>query len=302
MIAPSPHRFRRFAIFALAALAACSTPSPRAPVVDRSGAAPKAASAAVEPIRPGDGYTVQRGDTLHAIALEYGLDYRELAQWNRLANPNVIRVGQVLRLTPPPNFVAPADGVVVAPLKSPPPVTDMRSDSDPGAVPPPGRAPDKAPARVAILDPRGDPPPAARIEPKPEEKSDAAPADDRVDWGWPTDGRVIANFDERANLKGVDIGGTLGQPVVATAAGKVIYIGSDLRGYGKLIIIKHNKTYLSAYAHNNEILVKEGQTVMKGQKIAEMGSTDADKVKLHFQIRRLGKPVDPAKFLPGDRT
>jgi lipoprotein NlpD len=119
-----------------------------------------------------------------------------------------------------------------------------------------------------------------------------------IDWAWPAAGKVISGFSETANLKGIDIAGKSGQPVLASGPGKVVYAGNGLRGYGKLIIIKHNNTFLSAYAHNREILVKEGQQVARGQKIAEMGDSDADQVKLHFEIRRLGKPVDPAKFLP----
>jgi len=122
--------------------------------------------------------------------------------------------------------------------------------------------------------------------------------DDKLGWLWPTTGKVVGGFSETANLKGIDIAGKAGQPVRASAAGKVVYAGAGLRGYGKLIIIKHNKTYLSAYAHNREILVKEGQLVAKGQQVAEMGDSDADQVKLHFEIRRLGKPVDPTRFLP----
>jgi lipoprotein NlpD len=122
--------------------------------------------------------------------------------------------------------------------------------------------------------------------------------DDRLEWLWPAKGRIVSSFSETANLKGIDIAGKEGDPVLASAPGRVVYAGAGLRGYGKLIIIKHNKTYLSAYAHNREILVKEGQQVSKGQKIAEMGSTDADQVKLHFEIRRLGKPMDPVRYLP----
>ena len=122
--------------------------------------------------------------------------------------------------------------------------------------------------------------------------------DEGLDWVWPAKGKVVSGYSETANLKGIDISGTMGQPVVASAPGKVVYAGTGLRGYGKLVIIKHNKTFLSAYAHNKEILVKEGQQVARGQKIAEMGNSDADQVKLHFEIRRLGKPMDPAKYLP----
>jgi lipoprotein NlpD len=128
----------------------------------------------------------------------------------------------------------------------------------------------------------------------------AAPAgEDEIAWGWPTvgPGMVLAGFDEQRN-KGLDIGGKAGDPVLAAADGRVVYAGAGLRGYGNLIILKHNNTYLSAYAHNQALLVKEDQTVRKGQKIAEMGSSDADRVKLHFEIRRQGKPVDPARYLP----
>jgi len=178
-------------------------------------------------------------------------------------------------------------------------------------------APRETLAMTAPPGPRVEPAPGPRTEPTPEPKPDAksdvrpsppagsagnrAPSTsdpDQIDWAWPTKGKIIAGFSDTANLKGIDIGGTAGQAVHASAAGRVVYAGSGLRGYGKLIIIKHNATYLSAYAHNREILVKEGQQVTRGQKIAEMGNTDADQVKLHFEIRRQGKPMDPAKYLP----
>jgi len=121
---------------------------------------------------------------------------------------------------------------------------------------------------------------------------------DTLEWGMPAQGKLVAEFSKNANRKGIDIAGARGQAITASAAGKVVYAGSGLRGYGKLVIIKHNNTYLSAYAHNERILVKEGQSVRKGQQIAEMGSTDAEQVKLHFEIRKQGKPVDPARYLP----
>jgi lipoprotein NlpD len=124
-----------------------------------------------------------------------------------------------------------------------------------------------------------------------------ASGDDQIAWGWPVKGQVLTGFDEVKN-KGLDIGGTAGDAVVAAADGRVVYAGSSLRGYGNLVILKHNSTYLTAYAHNQTLLVKEDQAVRKGQKIAEMGNSDADRVKLHFEVRRQGKPVDPAKFLP----
>jgi lipoprotein NlpD len=134
--------------------------------------------------------------------------------------------------------------------------------------------------------------------PAPAEPAKPAGTDrEEVDWMWPVKGKVLSPFSEAS--KGVDIGGRKGAPVVAAASGRVVYAGAGLRGYGKLVIIKHNNTWLSAYAHNENILVKEQQDVRKGQKIAEMGQTDADQVKLHFEVRREGKPVDPAKVLPG---
>jgi lipoprotein NlpD len=136
------------------------------------------------------------------------------------------------------------------------------------------------------------PAPAERAEPPASSERDA------VAWGWPTQGRVIAGFNENGGPKGVQIAGSLGQAIVASAPGRVVYTGSGLRGYGNLVIIKHNDTYLSAYAHNRSVLVKQGENVTKGQKIAEMGDSDASRVMLHFEIRRMGKPVDPIKFLP----
>jgi lipoprotein NlpD len=145
-------------------------------------------------------------------------------------------------------------------------------------------------------EPRASAPAAATPAPTAPAATSGDP--DQLDWAWPTRGKVISGFSETANLKGIDIAGTAGQAVHASAPGRVVYAGSGLRGYGKLVIIKHNATYLSAYAHNREIIVKEGQQVTRGQKIAEMGNTDADQVKLHFEIRRLGKPMDPVKYLP----
>jgi lipoprotein NlpD len=171
------------------------------------------------------------------------------------------------------------------------------------AAPPPMAATTPAPVVAATTPPpaTASPPVAAAPAPLPP-RPDAARVpeidDDKLEWVWPATGKVIAGFSDTANLKGIDIAGKSGQPVVASAAGRVVYAGTGLRGYGKLIIVKHNNTYLSAYAHNRDILVKEGQQVGKGQKISEMGDSDADQVKLHFEIRRLGKPVDPAKYLP----
>ncbi|MGP1678949.1 MAG: peptidoglycan DD-metalloendopeptidase family protein, partial [Burkholderiales bacterium] len=172
-----------------------------------------------------------------------------------------------------------------------------------------GRKLPYSPENVALLQrgaaqpkpaPLAEPPSAPAAAPSQEAagKADAAADnEDKVDWGWPARGQIIAGFSEASN-KGLDIAGKPGDPVIASGPGRVVYSGSGLRGYGKLVIIKHNKTYLSAYAHNRDILVKEGQSVVKGQKIAEVGSTDSDRPKLHFEIRKLGKPVDPTKYLP----
>ena len=274
---------------------------------------PPAPTAAETEARP-QTYTVKRGDTLHQIALDNGLDYRELAAWNNLENPNVIRVGQVLRLAAPTEGAAPptATGVTTTPLRVPPPVVAEGKPAPPPAVARAGDNVKSAPkalkepyseqavreltaagATSAIAPSRAD----AKSEasrPPPRDNGD----DDRLDWAWPAKGKLIGGFSETANLKGIDIAGAAGEPVLASAPGRVVYAGTGLRGYGKLIIIKHNNIYLSAYAHNREILVKEGQQVAKGQKIAEMGNTDAEQVKLHFEIRRLGKPMDPVRYLP----
>jgi lipoprotein NlpD len=266
---------------------------------------------------------VQKGDTLYAVALEYGYDYKELAELNGISPPYVIRIGQQLRLmthaqTQPVAQAQPQEGgVVTSPLR---PVTTVAEAKEgalktqPKAVKIPYSAEAEA-APPAVTAPKPEAvaakPPGLEEKAKPNETKPAAIAgevskpaqsaatdDEDLDWAWPSKGKIISSFNEGASLKGVDISGKAGQPVLATAPGKVVYSGSGLRGYGKLVIIKHNKTYLSAYAHNSQILVKEGQAVVKGQRIAEMGDSDADQVKLHFEIRRLGKPVDPIKYLP----
>jgi lipoprotein NlpD len=293
------------ALLLLAVLAGCAARQP-APVIDRAATpAPRTApgvSASPQPrvadVRPNT-YVVKRGDTLFSIALDNGQDYRELAQWNNLTDPNRIQVGQELRLR------APEGTAQVSPIRTPgsvesrPLAASGQSDAlktEPRA----GKRP-YSEENLALMQ-RGpaEARPQPSVKPPPPVQPQAAQGpdeEDKVDWSWPASGRVIAGFSEATN-KGIDIAGKSGDTVVASAAGRVVYSGQGLRGYGKLIIIKHNNTFLSAYAHNKEILVKEGQNVVKGQKIAEVGNTDADQPKLHFEIRRLGKPVDPAKFLP----
>ena len=278
-------------VCAVLALAAGCTARRGAPVVDRAPSKPAvAAKPAPKPgeVRP-EFYTVKKGDTLYSIALDHGLDYRDLAQWNGITDPGVISVGQPLRLQ------APASAVTTAPAKPAPGVQGR-----PIGEAPPAAAGDNVKTQPrAVRAPYTDQTYAQMSGAKPE-PSTAKPdeGDDSVNWSWPATGKVISTFNDSANLKGIGIAGKLGQPVLASAPGRVIFSGTGIRGFGKLIVIKHNNTYLSVYAHNNELLVKEGQNVAKGQRIAEMGSTDTDQVKLHFEIRRFGKPVDPAKLLP----
>ena len=213
-------------------------------------------------------YTVKPGDTLIRIGLDQGQNWRDLMRWNSIENPNLIEVGQVLRVSPPTVEATPEVAVAkpvqlgsaptsVEEKKNPPPQTDL-------------------PAVNAVRN---------------------EGSEESFQLSWPAQGAVSSNFDDSKN-KGLDISGKTGDPILAAADGKVVYSGSGLRGYGNLIILKHNNTFLTAYAHNQTLLVREDQSVKRGQKIAEMGNSDSEQVKLHFELRRLGKPVDPLKFLP----
>jgi lipoprotein NlpD len=208
-------------------------------------------------------YTVKPGDTLIRIGMDNGQSWRDIIRWNKLDNPNLIETGQVLRVAPPAPEVA-----VARPATSATATAPMSAASAPSL---PATTPAVAPAAPSA-------------------------AEDAISFQWPARGNLISGFDESKN-KGLDIGGKVGDPVLAAADGRVVYAGAGLRGYGNLIILKHNNTYLTAYAHNQTLLVKEDQVIKRGQKIAEMGNSDADQVKLHFEIRRQGKPVDPAKYL-----
>jgi lipoprotein NlpD len=273
-------------LLACALLVGCASPKRvPAPVEDRSSGRVATAPAVVattpaEPVRVLPGaenagkpgyYTVKPGDTLIRIALENGQNWRDVVRWNNLDNPNLIETGQVIRIAPPV-----ASGPVAA-----------------SAVAPSAAASAALPPASAASAPRAAASPSLPVNTPP-----VGPGEDEIAWSWPTaGGAVLAGFDEQKN-KGIDIGGRAGDAVLASADGRVVYAGAGLRGYGNLIILKHNNTYLTAYAHNQTLLVKEDQSVRKGQKIAEMGSTDADRVKLHFEIRRQGKPVDPSRYLP----
>ena len=253
-----------------AGLASCASRDP-SPVIDLTArdrpAAPSAKPAPTPaPVPTENTYTVKRGDTLYGIALEHGVDYRELAQWNYLDDPARLRVGQVLKLKPEDAQPSKLGGVIVGrvetrPLESRP--LDERQ------VSPPREVPKEAPAASSGA----------------------------TDFMWPAKGKILAGF-EQTKGKGVDIDGKVGDPIVASAKGKVTYVGSGIRGLGRMLIIQHNEEFLTVYAHTNQILVKEQQVVERGQKIAEIGSTDSEKPMLHFQIRKLGRPLDPTQFLP----
>jgi lipoprotein NlpD len=272
-----------FLAAAVLLLSACGTRSlSRAPVEDRGAGMGRAPVGAVDPAgvkqlpgfenagKPGY-YTVKPGDTLIRIGLDTGQNWRDIGRWSNLENPNLIEVGQVLRVTPP----------VESSVAVSRPVTS-------GSVTP--TAPTSASSAPATAS-------ASAAKPAASAPASASGGEDDVAWIWPAQGPVLAGFDEAKN-KGMDIAGKTGDPVMASADGRVVYAGAGLRGYGNLIILKHNNTFLTAYAHNQTLLVKEDQSVRKGQKIAEMGASDTDRVKLHFEIRKQGKPVDPAKFLP----
>jgi lipoprotein NlpD len=300
---------RGVCVLALSVLAACATRMDQAPISEQPGNAigtqGAQAAAPLGPPPPGY-YRVKPGDTLYRIALENGQNYRDIAAWNNITNPNQIEVDQLVRVAPPgANLSAATPGVSTAPVigggvqsqplnapygapqNVPPgsttamaPVPSYGPSSGMGALPP-GAAPGIAtsPAPVAGLD------------------NGAAAATGQPAFIWPARGPIIGTFDDATN-KGVNIGGAAGDPVNASADGRVVYSGNGLRGYGNLVIIKHDATFLTAYAHNRALMVKEGDAVTKGQKIAEMGSSDSDRVMLHFEVRRQGKPVDPLKYLP----
>lgn len=252
------------AICVVGLLAGCAQTN-EAPVETRGGfnrVDPATLPGAENAGKPGY-YTVKPGDTLVRIGLEHGQSWKDIARWSNLANPDVIEVGQVVRVVPPGPAPAQPAKQPVTPVASSTPVQGT-------ALPPAGSAP------AATV-------PAA---------ADAA----SMNFIWPAAGSVVAGFQEQTN-KGLNIGGKAGDPVVASAAGRVIHAG-DARGYGQLVILQHNSTFITAYAHNQKLLVKEGQSVTKGQKIAEMGSTDADRVQLHFELRRQGQPLDPMRYLP----
>lgn len=255
-------------------LTGCASKSNEVQVVDRNNRG--TAAQAQRPAATGGQYRVQRGDTLYSIAFRFGWDWKALAARNGIAAPYVIRPGQIVR------FDAPGSQAAVVATAKPPLVTPP--PAKPGVAQTVTRGP-----LVPAVAPR---PTAATAKVQPNIPSASG-------WAWPASGALIGRFSSNGSLnKGIDLAGELGQPVSAASSGSVVYAGSGLRGYGELVIIKHSDTYVSAYGHNRRLLVREGQQVKVGQTIAEMGSTGTDRVKLHFEIRRQGKPVDPLQYLP----
>ncbi|MVW79971.1 peptidoglycan DD-metalloendopeptidase family protein [Bordetella sp. 02P26C-1] len=278
-------------VLGLALITGCSsTPNSRAPVVDLSKQPPTSGTAA-----PGGTYVVKPGDTLFQIARNHGVSIQNLRQWNNISDANQLNVGQVLRLGP-----GASTGTVAG-------ATSGASTSGPAATPSPvvppttpstGSATDTTPPAGGTTAPTGNTAttPTATI-PAPATPSKPRAADaNLISWGWPANGPIIQTFTT-AN-KGIDIGGALGAPVVAAADGKVMYSGNGVRGLGNLIIVNHDNGFITAYAHNQTLLVKTGEAVKRGTKIAEIGQSDTTSPRLHFEIRRQGTPVDPLQYLP----
>jgi lipoprotein NlpD len=274
-------------------LAACATVPVNAPVdsrvaVPQTQALPTASAATTGQI-PGY-YIVRRGDTLYSVAWQNGLNFRQLAEMNGIRPPYTIYVGQSLR-TAPMTSIAPEPGP--APAAAPPPGQVAPSVPAPAVIAPDIRQsqPEPVPAIPG--------PPARVAAPQPVAAPEPPLPAVVSGWVWPVRGPLLRGYTPEGNgKKGIDIGGRAGQPVMAAAAGRVVYSGSGLVGYGRLIIIKHNDNLLSAYGHNSELLVAEGDYVKAGQVIAKMGSSGTSSTRLYFEIRQDGKPVNPLRYLP----
>ncbi|QJD58792.1 peptidoglycan DD-metalloendopeptidase family protein [Pseudomonas sp. gcc21] len=289
---------RALLILAVSLLTACAGPAGMVPIDDRSRGGQRA-----EPAPASGLHTVSRGETLYQIAFRYGKDWKSVAAANGLRQPFTIYPGQRLRVGPSQSYArSPTKPrttetiglrTTVRPAGT---VTSKPSPTPPAAVPraTPRTTPPAVTSRPSA--PTAKPAPSA----KPATPAPVAKVPTNVDgWNWPAEGALISRFQSNGSLnKGIDIAGEMGQPVKAAANGAVVYAGRGLIGYGDMIIIKHDQTYLSAYAHNSRLLVKEGDQVKAGQKVAEMGNSGTDRVKLHFEIRRQGKPVDPLSYLP----
>lgn len=323
---PKPLSFNCYLLSLLTCfvLIGCSTTQPPVPVVDR--VKPKSPPLTTQPAEASNlvnqFYIVQKGDTLYSIALNHGIDFKKLAEWNGIVDPKSIRTGQRINLSAPAGdsqptlFAVPQQPIetTTEPNEHSPVAVAQERDTrktnlktNPKALKLPFSEQNvarlKYPTNItpsthtASFSPPAEKNSRIEVAPPPQaQKSDKAIKQSETEWIWPTAGKLLSSFSK--NSKGVKISGQAGQPIIASAAGEVVYSGHGLRGYGNLIIIKHNNTFLSAYAHNSKILVKEGETVQKGQKIAEMGNTDTDTIQLHFEIRKHGKPVDPMEYLP----
>ena len=287
------------ALLPVLALAACASQRP-APVVDRSGRGPAITTtpglpATVSRVAKDGIYVAQRGDTLSNVALAFGVGAKDLARWNGVSESDVLIPGQTLQVTPPASVatVSPITGSGQAEVRPLPP---------PGAYTP-APAPPEAPAPLppVVVPPTVSPPvsasPPTTVPPVAAMPETSRASTASLPWIWPAPGKVIETFDDPRN-KGIDIAGNEGAPVQAAADGEVVYVGSAVRGYGNLVIVRHSDDFITAYAHNRKVLVAEKQSVKRGQAIAELGRSDADRPKLHFEIRHQGKPVDPLKYLP----
>lgn len=315
----APFNYLLVIVFCILIVGCASTEHP-VPVVDR-GLNDTFRSNEGSSVKKDDSYIVQRGDTLYSIAVNHGVSLSELVEWNYINDPSAIEPGQQLSLSAPLTIKKSQPSVFplgssAVPSDTVPRITDSgvvvtlddQIKREPKGLKLPYSGQTLAEMQYMTNMPTtvptvNTPRPstankAARIEVAPVVKSTQSlpQNNNNIEWIWPSTGKLIEGFSK--DSKGVKISGESGQPVLASAAGEVVYSGNGLRGYGKLIIIKHNNTFLSAYAYNSLLLVKEGDRVAKGQKIAEMGNTDTDTVKLHFEIREQGKPVDPLKYLP----
>ncbi|MDR3087890.1 MAG: peptidoglycan DD-metalloendopeptidase family protein [Azoarcus sp.] len=299
---------KRLALLGLASLLAVSagcTTGRSVPVREKNPPSPRTKAPSTTVTRQGE-HVVQPGETLYAISRRYGVPVQNLIAWNNLTRPGQLEVGQTLKVTPPgavpentETFAV--DAVSPSPVISLPPVVkyeprggkEAYSDEAWARVQGQSATPNNALSDTPSFSSTSSTPPAASEAPRPGSAAASG------DWIWPVKGDLIGRFGEgnKRNM-GIDIAGAPGTPILAAAGGKVVYAGSGLRGLGKLVIIKHNDDYLTAYAHNRVILVKEADTVARGQKIAELGNTDTDQPKLHFELRKQGQPVDPLKYLP----
>ncbi|MEO7065808.1 MAG: peptidoglycan DD-metalloendopeptidase family protein [Rhodanobacter sp.] len=307
-------------------LAACGTMRSSVLVEPAAGVAYGGGGAATArtPV-PGGAYVVAKGDTLYSIAFRNGVDFRDLAQWNSVAAPYTIWPGQTLKLAPPvaTHAAATTSSVAATAASTHAPVTAPKVAATAAApvfepVTTPSTATASAPAvasvahvatpavamtsaAATVVPVAGTPTPAPTVAPTPAPvpvASGASRAVSGLSWRWPADGALIKRFHKGDAIPGIEIGGKAGDPVRAAADGVVVYSGNGLVGYGELVIIKHSDSFLSAYGHNRKRLVKEGQRVSAGQKVAEMGSTGTTRNELQFQIRKDGNPVDPMDYLP----